>query len=278
MSSRLFLLGFILSAPLWADSTLTSQIHEVDFDKNMTGETLVFLRSGRVVKLPKSNPKMAEVLMKKAHAKEWVNLQLNNNKEIVALQSIEAPLESMQKENSVEPYMPSVLGSLEWARRYFNESRYNSKDSQCFNRAHVWSHEWRVKHNFYSMKAYIFFTKKYIRKFNFDWWFHVAPLVHVVVNDKVEERVMDIKYARGPQKLKDWSDVFMRDDSACPIIKSYSEFADWPESSHCYIMRTSMYYYQPLDMENLEKFGYEKNRWIEAEVQGAYAEAFNLGL
>jgi hypothetical protein len=128
------------------------------------------------------------------------------------------------------------------------------------------------------MKSFIFFSKKYIRKFNFDWWFHVAPLVHVVNKNKIEERVMDIKYARGPRKMKEWSDIFMKDDSQCLIINQYSDFADWPESSNCYIMRTSMYYYQPLDMENLEKFGYEKNRWIESELQGAYAEAFNLSL
>ncbi len=276
--SWLFFICFLFTSPLWANTSMTSQIHEVDFPENMQEDVLVFLRSGRVVKLPKSNHKMAKILMEKAHAKEWVNLSVNLEREIEAIQSVESPEVSLSKSFFEEPYMPSVLGSLELAKRYFNESRYNSKDSQCFNRAHVWTHDWRVKHQFYSQKAYIFFTKKYIRKFNFDWWFHVAPLVHVIVGDKVEERVMDIKYARGPQKMKVWSDIFMKDDSACPIIKNYSAYADWPESSHCYIMRTSMYYYQPLDMENLEKFGYEKTRWIEAEVQTAYGEAFNLAL
>lgn len=280
MSSFIFVLGLFFLSPVWGAVTVTSQIHDVDLSANMSEETLVFLRNGTVIKVSKSDPEMAKLLLEKSNSLDWVELTIDENRRVLSAQSSELPGEETPREvmNPTSNYMPSVLGSMDYARRYFNESRYNSKESQCFNRAHVWTHDWRIKHNFYSMKAFIFFTKKYIRKYNFDWWFHVAPLVHVVANGKITERVMDIKYSRGPQKLRDWSNIFMKDDSACPIVTNYSDYADWPEGSHCYIMRTSMYYYQPLDLENLEKFGYQKNRWIEAELQGAYSEAFNLGI
>src|SRR5690606_5817297 len=132
--------------------------------------------------------------------------------------------------------------------------------------------------NLYSSKAWLFFTKKYIRKYKFEWWFHVAPMVHVVIDGEVKERVMDIKYARGPIKLKTWTDIFMRDRSDCPVVQKYSDHANYPESGTCFTMKSSMYYYQPIDLEKLERHQIEKNSWNAAEVQQAFMDALDVAL
>jgi hypothetical protein len=161
------------------------------------------------------------------------------------------------------------------ARQYFQEARYKSKESQCFNRAHVWSYEWFTKHQLLSNKTWIFFTRKYIRKFAFEWWFHVAPSVVVMENERPMHKVMDIKYGRQPLDLKRWTDIFMRNDAVCPIVKTYSDFANYPETGWCYTMRTSMFYYQPFDVEVLETWGTTKANWYEPEIKQAFKDALD---
>ena len=106
----------------------------------------------------------------------------------------------------------------------------------------------------------------------------MAPMVHVVVNNEVKERVMDIKYAKGPLKLKQWTDIFMRDNADCPVVEKYSDHANYPESGSCFLMKSSMYYYQPVDLEQLELTGIGKSRWLAPEVKHAYLEAFDITL
>lgn len=123
-----------------------------------------------------------------------------------------------------------------------------------------------------------FFTRKYIRKYKFEWWFHVAPMVHVVHDGEVKERIMDIKYSKGPLKLKQWTDIFMRDSAHCRVVDKYTDQANFPESGSCFVMKSSMYYYQPIDLELLEVQGQEKMRWLEPEVRHAYMDAFQVTL
>ena len=177
----------------------------------------------------------------------------------------------------LENYSPSIISS-EKARELFYESLYNPKDSQCYNRAHVWSHEWRIKHKLYSNKVWVFFTRKYIREFSFDWWFHVSPYVHVVEDGKVRERVMDIKYSRGPVKIRQWTDIFLRNDAPCPFVERYTDHANYPEFGSCFIMKSSMYTYQPVDLEWNEAFGLQKNVYVPSEIIASYLEAFDIDL
>ena len=84
-----------------------------------------------------------------------------------------------------------------------------------------------------------------------------------------------MKYARGPLKLKQWTDIFMRDNADCPVVQKYSDHANYPESGSCFVMKSSMYYYQPVDLEEEELSGTVRNRWVPAEVSHAYQEAFS---
>jgi hypothetical protein len=175
------------------------------------------------------------------------------------------------------PYSPSLLESALEAEKLFQGMRADfDEKSQCYNRSHVWAYEWRTEKNLFTSKAWLFFTPQYIRKYKFDWWFHVAPYVHIFSNNVVKERLMDKKYARSPLKLKDWTDIFIKDKSHCPVVNDYSEYADYPESSPCYVMKSSMYYYRPLDLEEKELTEKIKQRWVGSEVVEAYRDGFNI--
>jgi Glutaminase len=278
----LLVLVLIIASPLYAQSIVSTQIHDIDMGQ-VGEQPLYFLSTGQVVTYPNVDKAIFERLKSAVTKKSWFVLKLNENKEIVELKEIAPPPSIMtEKELLLEettPYTPSILKNLDVARAFFYDAKTTHKEeSQCFNRAHVWTYEWRKNKNLYSSKIWLFFTRKFIRKYKFEWWFHVAPMVHVVADGVVKERVMDVKYARGPISQKRWTDIFMRDSADCPVVEKYSDHANYPETGSCFVMKSSMYYYQPVDLEMKEIMGYEKTKWQETEVKQAYLEAFDIKL
>lgn len=283
MRSLLVLLFCLFSSIVMAQSEVSTQIHDIDMGQNGDEKPLIYLSTGQVVTYPQGDKSIFDRLKDAIKTKAWFVLTLNDQREIIGIKDFTPPpsmssFKSMERENS-ELFTPSILKNMDQARGFFYEARTDAKaESQCYNRAHVWSYEWRTKKNLYASKAWIFFTRRFIRKHKFEWWFHVAPMVHVVHEGKVRERVMDIKYARGPLKLKQWTDIFMRDSADCPVVEKYSEQALHPESVSCFLMKSSMYYFQPVDLEQLEITGNMRTRWLESEVKHAYLEAFDVTL
>jgi Glutaminase len=281
MRILLVIISLLISFSGHAQTQIKTQIHDIDMGKN-DELSLIFLSSGDVVSYPIAKARDLEKLQEGIRKKTWFLLSLNKGREIIGVEEISMPLAEpgqMMKLNQIRsiPYSPSILSEINEARTLFLEARTDAREeSQCFNRAHIWAYEWRIKRNFYSSKAWLFFTKKFIRKYKFQWWFHVAPMVHVVQDGEVKERIMDIKYAKGPLKLKQWTDIFLRDNADCPVVKKYTDQADYPESGSCFVMKSSMYYYQPVDLELLEFTNDQKSKWLENEVRGAYFEAFNV--
>lgn len=275
---------FILSFPLWADTKITSQIHEIDYGTNQDDETLVLLTSGDVIRVDQEEAALLKIMQEGIKERRWFSIHLDQQRKIRKIKEVLSPKKKFssgfQKSlfEETSPYIPTVLKDLDEARSFFYDVRTNPKESQCYNRAHAWAYDWRTKRSLYSSKAWLYFTKRYIRKYKFDWWFHVAPMVHVVIDGEVKERVMDMKYARGPLKLKTWTDIFMRDGSHCPVVEKYSDQANYPESGSCFTMKSSMYYYQPVDLEQLETTGTEKTRWVESEVKNAFLDALEITL
>ncbi len=274
-----FLLALTFS--LQANTSFTTQIHDIDLGNSPEDETLIFLSNGKVSKLTHTNNDTLMALETARDQSSWVNITLDKNRNIIALSSSDMigtsePFLNRNHFKSLGTFKPTVIESMTRAREIFDEARYNPKESQCYNRAHVWSYEWRVNHNILTSKIWLFFTRKYIRKYNFDWWFHVAPMLHVNIGGRMMERVADIKYARAPLRIKQWTDIFLRNDAECPLVENYSDGADYPESRWCYIMKSSMYYYQPVDLEANEKYGTDRSSWNEEEVRGSYLEAFDI--
>jgi hypothetical protein len=277
------ILMLFFSMSLFAETEIKTQIHDIDVGQG-NDVPLIFLTSGHVVTYPDGKQADFERLKQGLIKHTWFLFVINNKKEIIKLTEVPSPLipateKSMSFVGDEAPYQPSILKSLDEARSFFYDARSPAKEeSQCFNRAHVWTYEWRTKRNLYASKVWLFFTRKFIRKYKFEWWFHVAPMVQVVTDGAVKERVMDVKYARGPIKLKQWTDIFMRDNADCPVVQKYTDHADFPESGSCFVMKSSMYYYQPIDLELLESQGLTKTRWQEPEVKHAFMDAFDVTL
>jgi hypothetical protein len=264
-----------------ATTTITSRIYDIDVGK--AGEdTLVLLTNGRVAKVRSDERLVSE--LRRAEAQDgWVEVVMDEDRDILAARSVEGPLALVDRPaltKGIESYTPTVIPSYDRALRIFrgmNRTAYEK--SQCYNRAHVWSWEMYHDHRVRSNKIWIFFSNHYIRRYSFEWWFHVAPYVHVSEGGQVVERVMDFKYSRNPTRMKEWTDIFMHNNAQCSDIEKYTDYEfnrNDPSKGWCMLLRSSKFYYQPLDLEALEKQNRSKNFWIEWEVNNAYREAFGF--
>lgn len=273
------LLFCLMSLQALAMTELTTQIHDIDYGTKPKDEVLFLLTSGHVAKvLPDNKVLLSKFALEKTKGK-WFKITMDDNRFISGIEPTTPFLPAILKINSDQKvrseYIPTTIASMDIAKKYFREARYNPKDSQCFNRAMVWSYEWWRDHSLKSNKLLIYFTRNYIRRYNFEWWFHIAPYVHIMENGKVVERVMDVKYSRGPSEFTRWTNLFMRNDAPCQVITKYSDYADHPYSGECYIQRTNMYTYQPADLQMNEAWGYTKEKFNMDEVRGAYLEAYD---
>jgi hypothetical protein len=274
---RLSFFFLLISLPRLALSeVISTRVKEIDWGKKPNDSAMVLLSTGRVLWYP---PEEMETLKRLEDAQLQRSLVLIDLKSKKIHSVIPASNEKLLKIVSGDepvPYTPTVIGSDAFLFQLFQEARRTTRqETQCFNRAHIWSYEWRINHHVYSSKVWLFFTRKFIRKYKFEWWFHVAPLVSAEEGGKIHEKALDIKYAKTPLRLKEWTDLFIKDNADCPIITKYSDYADYPETGSCFVMKSSMYYYQPADLEDLELTGIQKMKWIRGEVQEAYREAFD---
>lgn len=278
-SFSLFLLLFITTSS-FAAKNITSQVYDIDYGFKSDDETLILLKSGEVIKVPDNHQKKVSPKLS-FNGESWFKFTIDENRYLLSWEEVEnqsvddedQELHSFARVN----YVPTTIASMEVAQKYHREAKRGwTSDSQCFNKAQVWSYEWWKRNSLRSMKVFIFFTRNYIRKYNFEWWFHVAPYVHIMNEGKVVERVMDIKYTRGPLAFKNWSDIFMRNKAECRFVTKYSDYADYPYTGDCYLMRSNMYMYQPADLEMQEAWGYSKDSWIMDEVRSAYEQAYQI--
>ncbi len=259
--------------------TVTTQIREVDVgDGNES--VLVFLSNGGVAKL-QAHSDLISALQMASEKKTLVKVTLNDEREVLSVQSQRKLVQGEIEQHSLAPraYSPSTIPTYEKALSIFKGmNRKSNEESQCYNRAHVWSYEMYNDHHVRAMKIFVFFTKKYIRRYNFEWWFHVSPYVMVNEEGQSVERVMDFKYTRRPLLMKEWTDVFTSNNAKCKDIEKYTDYEYNRESSSsewCMLLRSSAYYYQPLDLEKLDKNGQGKDFWVDWEVSNAYREAFS---
>lgn len=286
---RVFGLLFFLSLPVLA-AEYTTQIYDIDYGQEAGEEVLVLLKSGHVAKLRESHEVLNKRFMNSKSKDNWYKVTLDDERYIVDLEEADAPAEIEEEEsseampkirygfNAPMSYVPTTIANMELAKKYHKEHRHSPKDSQCFNRGMIWTYEMWKKHSVKSNKIWIYFTRTYIRRYNFEWWFHIAPLVNVMDDGKVVERTMDKKYSSNPLPIQKWTNIFMRNDAVCNVIEKFSDYADHPYTGDCYIQRSSMYVYQPADLQMNEAWGYTKDNWNMAEVRAAYLEAFDINL
>lgn len=170
--------------------------------------------------------------------------------------------------NQLREFAPTDLQTVEKATEIF-DNMLNDGDkgrSQCFKRAHMWAFDMWSKLNIQSEKLFIFYTKRYAILEDFEWWFHVAPMVTVAG----EEYVMDGTFMQKPITVKEWKDYFIKSDKiTCPVIEKYQDFENNQWNRLCYLMKVPMYYFSPLNIEGRDKQGTERNQWVLEELQDA---------
>lgn len=175
----------------------------------------------------------------------------------------------------MDNYSPSVLSSMDQANRYFSTMRTDTRGrSQCYNRAHVWSWELYRRFGHQGKKVWIFFTRKYIRAYKWKWWFHVSPSTEVA--GQKEEILLDRKFTRSALTFTDWKNEFIKNKATCPEIFKYTDYSQNQESQYCYYMRSSMYYWQPFQIEDLEKGQAPRHGWVESELNRAYKNGISI--
>lgn len=275
MKILLILLSFVLSAIAIAD---TYKIENIDRGRKSGEPDLVYLSDGRIGIL--SDAKSAEALTaSEALRKDLpVEIQLDKNHIVSAIRISEKPQKNFSPETSLAPqsdYTPTVLPDLVTVNNIFKRmNRRWQNDSQCYNRAHVWNYEEFQRTGLLSKKVFIFYTRRYIRDYRFKWWFHAIPTVLANHEGTIVERYLDPMFAKSPLPQKGWTDLFIKSKRSCPVITKYSQYRDNQETEHCYLHFSSMYYWQPRDLDNYERTGFEKKSFIRSEVNWAYWEAF----
>jgi hypothetical protein len=270
----------LLSSSVFALTQFKTSIYDIDYASHPGEKHLVLLNSGHVAKLGVEKSFNQNRIHQAFRSGSEIEISLGEDNTIVDLKILDSNhTKSMERSSSLpltnDQYVPTTVESMEKAKKYFRQARYNPKDSQCFNRAMVWSYEWWRRNSLRSQKILIYFTRSYIRRYNFEWWFHIAPYIHVMDDGQVVERVMDIKYSRTPLEFRQWTNIFMRNNAECKVILKFSDYADFPYTGDCYIQRTNMYTYQPADLQMNEAWGYTKDRFNMKEVRQAYLEAFD---
>lgn len=76
--------------------------------------------------------------------------------------------------------------------------------------------------------------------------------------------------------MKTWSNIFIKSKRTCPVITKYSEYYNNEEKEDCYLHYSSMYFWKPRDLEELEMSGTEKESFIDYEIRKAYKQGFNI--
>ncbi len=277
------LIGLSLLTSLSAFSAeITTTIVEVGAVEAGDKEVMVFAQSeGRVLWVDAKDTALLDALKIARERNLLVNIdfrEFNGHVKGVELLETAQPEvstgESFEK-NTLANFTPSFIESLESSQSVFNRMDGRTKwKSQCYNRAHGWAYDMYTQSRINSMKVFIFFTQRYIKAEKYKWWFHVAPYVMTQMEGASVETVLDRTFTRGPLKMKDWTDNFMNRKQNCPVVTRYSDYRQNQWAQDCYLIKTSMYYRSPADIERNETEGRHLTAWDLRGVADARKEAF----
>lgn len=252
-----------------------SKIHSFELDRT---PHIVKFENGRVAFLNSSDKSTFHSLKEGLGRNETLEIEVDRNFTLKGVQTV-ADDEDFQdvSEKSLErmSYDPTVLADNGAAKTIFKRMRKNyQRDSQCYNRAHVWTYEEFKRTGLNSVKLFMFFTSRYIRNYRYKWWFHVTPMTRVWEGGVVVDKVLDRTFTNSPRSIKAWTDDFIHSHRTCPIVTRYSQYSTNQQSQDCYLIPVTQFFWQPRDIEQFEITGREKTSYIPAEVSHAYWEAF----
>ncbi|MGK5085874.1 protein-glutamine glutaminase family protein [Bdellovibrionota bacterium FG-1] len=269
------------AAPLAAVNT---RVHDlIAPDQTLNAWQVLSTSDGRVYQVKPAQKDVLAELQKAVATKSAIKLMVDGDnvlsvkasdgiapeKDIVAqsLMGLTAKAPDSQMPADSLGYQPTNLDSLGQANQFFDSLRTLRYKSQCYQRAHYWAHQLWESNSVYSMKVFMFFTRRFVREHRYHWWFHVAPFVYV----QGAEIVLDPQFTKSPLAMHTWTDVFMMDQGTvrpplfdspeCPSVANYKAYEDNQETQFCYLLKLPMYYYQPLDAEKLAEEGARIDSW-----------------
>lgn len=255
------------------------EIHSTFKSKSLPKTLIVKFIDGRVGYLPTTDTKS---VLNRVPTQGLVNVVMDEENDIVsmtrALPTNASEERSLEELSAPEAnYTPTILASYAVAQNVLDEfDRSWVEGSQCYDRSHKWVYDEYKNYGTKMMKAFIFFSDDYIAREKFPWWFHTAPYVLVRMNYETTERIMDARFSQYPLKLQIWTDLFMKNKAVCKPITKYSEYIGAPHTDDCFLFRGNMFFWQPKDVEALERSGSEKKTFIKWEVDWSYKEGFGI--
>lgn len=269
-----FILGLLFSTQiLAANEKFITRIHSISWGTKTEAHLLKFhnARVAFIYDLNKSLP---------LKSGELVEVEVSPEHRLISLVKVEdneIPVSVNDPFITDIDYQPTLLSGYQEALSIFKDLRSGIlPGSLCYERAHVWAFEEYQRRGLHSMKAFVFFSDNYIRKYTFKWWFHVAPFVTYYKSGVKRERILDRAFATHPVSLKQWTDKFMLNKKSCKVIDKYSSYAGNKTADDCFVMKTNMYYWKPQDLEASEMTGVEKVNFFEWEVAASFQNAFGI--
>ena len=284
MSKILFLTLILSSSVIYANTIKINQIlRPVSHDDVF----LILGSDAQVYEVNKFEKELIDLARAAHEFQDDVELTLSKNKlrnkrntvtslEITNLLSVEKSEVEFSIPTPLDNFNLTMVTPSTGKKMFDSMNRRTRRSSQCYNRAHVWAYEIYKKYSTSQEKmnlgkVWIFFTQKYIRDFKHKWWFHIAT--YTQFKDSVKTFVMDRSYTKKPVPLKEWTDIFMKNDAECKEVKFYSHYRANQKNESCFIIKSSMYYWQPFNIENLEKGEAQKTRFDIEELERAYKNA-----
>jgi len=265
-----------------------------------TGDFGAFGADGKIYKIDKDDESIVEDIEKAIKKREKVIVELSSlssaedaigaRNQIIAIQrfnnsySNTAPkslnFSSQGNGNLMNTYVSDISDKSTIERLFYNYMDKGLKErAECYNRAHVWA--WELNHyndgsgtastrrRIQVGKSFIFFTSRYIRDYDYKWWFHVAP--YLTSNGRTV--IMDRTFADRPLSLNNWTNLFIDSRERCEVVSKYSSYENNQRSRDCYIIKTSVHYTQPWQLQEAEETGLEQVRWTEKELKYAFKDA-----
>ena len=172
-------------------------------------------------------------------------------------------------------FVPTLLPDIKSVYDVFDRMRTDYQEqAQCSNMAHVWTYEEFKESGTKAMKVFLFFTNRYIKKYRFEWWFHVAPLYFYKDGEKIIPQVLDRRYTTLPLDVDTWTEHFIESGKRCKKIMHYREYNRNDRNEDCFVLPVSMYYWQPRNIRLDSKSGKVKTQFHQGELNRAYTEAF----
>ncbi len=276
---KTFFILFLMAFPVLSFSRIYhSAIHTID-ESIDDSPHLLLLDNGSVIFLKNENKEDLDFFKESKSSSSYYEITTDDENNFISARSVSYSVNlgdsigqgNQEKELNLS-YEPTILNSLSDASAIFRKMRRDYQyESQCYNRAHIWTWEEFNRSSLKSKKYFLFFTSRYIRAYRYHWWFHVTPAVSV---NGLGDRILDRRYTTDIKMIKDWTDKFIYSKRSCPIVFKYNDYRYNQQLEHCYLIPVSMYFWQPRDIERRDRLGVEKTSFIRSELNYAYWEAF----